>query len=379
MKICLFTPTFLPKVGGTEVVTDALAREFQAQGHTPVVLAQGEPEELTVPYRVCWYRKPRGLQWFPERTAKALARLHEAEQFDIFCVNYGHPTGYGAVRLGKKLGVPVVVVSHGGDLYRTTKDRRRPHIWKRIVHAYSHADALVAISPYIEQLIREICPSPPSLRYIPNGIELEAFRAPATRPADFTDERPFVLCLGNLNELKGFDDAIAAYGMARAQRALADTQLVVVGDGPLDAELRRQAVELGLADHVRFVGRRTGNDKHWFLQNCQFGLMPSIEEGHPIVGLEFLACGKPIVCTTNRAFDHMYDDGVNSFRVEPKDRTALTAAVIRMAASDRTAMGACCRERSEGYTWAQVASRYLAFFGDIAAVSTAPSPERVLL
>ena len=379
MKICLFTPTFLPKLGGTEVVTDALARGFLAQGDSPVVLAQGEPEELDVPYRVCWYRKPRGLQWFPERTAKALARLHETEKFDLFCVNYGHPTGYGAVRLGEKLGVPVVVVSHGGDLYRTTKDRHRPHIWKRIVHAYSHADALIAISPYIEQLIREICPSPPNLRYIPNGIELGAFRIPTTRPADFPGERPFVLCLGNLNELKGFDDAIAAYGMARTQPGLADTQLVVVGDGPLDAELRSQAAALGLADHVWFAGRRTGNDKLWFLQNCQFGLMPSIEEGHPIVGLEFLACGKPIVCTTNRAFDHMYDDGINSFRVEPKDRAALAAALIRMAGSDRGAMGACCLERSAGYTWTQIATRYLDFFGEIVASSTASSAERVLL
>lgn len=360
MRICLFTPTFLPKVGGTEVVTDALARRFHAAGHPTTVLAQGSPEPLDVPYPVRWYPKPLGVKWWPERTSRSLRQLHAAENFDVICVNYANPTGYGAVRLGQAVGVPVVVVSHGGDLYRSSRDRTRPRIWSLVQYTYRHADGYIAISPYIEQLIREINPHPDLLEYIPNGIDLVEITAPADRPADYDDDRPFILCLGNLGPMKGFDDAIAAY--ARRRDELGDTALLVVGSGELGPALQRQAGELGLQEHVRFMGKRVGNDKRWFLQHCRFGVMPSIEEGHPIVGLEFLACGKPLVCTTNAAFDGMYEQGVNAYRVPPRSPQALGDALVTMHRADLAAMGEASRQRALGYSWDAIAQRYLDFF-----------------
>jgi glycosyltransferase involved in cell wall biosynthesis len=365
MRICLFTPTFLPLVGGTEVVTDALAKCFHAAGHTVAVVALGDEQELDVPYDVIWYKKPHGLQWFPERTAKALKAAHAEHRFDVFCVNYGHPTGYGAVKLGAKLNVPVVVVSHGGDLYRSTKDRNRPHIWKRIEYAYREADGLIAISPYIGELIGEIAPDRDLVEYIPNGVEIEPLREPGQRPEDFDSDKPFVLCLGNLNHLKGFADAIAAYAAVHEQ--LGELQLVIVGDGELAEDLAARAADTGLGSAIRLMGRRVGNDKRWFLQNCVFGLAPSIEEGHPIVGLEFLINGKPLVCSTCAAFDYMYDDGVNSRRVPAQNVDAIAEALTDMASSDLGAMSTTCLERAEGYRWSDIAERYVRFFDHVIA------------
>src|SRR5688572_5880662 len=155
LRICIFTPNFLPGVGGTEVVTDQLARQFHAMGHHVVVLAlaRGDTASVRVPYRVEWYRKPILPRLFPERVGKHLATLHAREKFDVFLCNYGVPTGYAAVKLSERMKVPTVIVSHGGDLYRSSKDRRRPHLWKRTLHAYRHADGLIAISAYTEELI----------------------------------------------------------------------------------------------------------------------------------------------------------------------------------------------------------------------------------
>lgn len=363
MRICLFTSTFLPKIGGTENVTDCLAREFHRMGHEPLVLAQGEPAHLDVPYAVRWFRKPWFVKHKPERTAVALRKAHAELLFDVVCVNYANPTGYGAAKFGEATGVPIVMVSHGGDLYRSSSDRDRPAIWKRTEYAYRHVDGLVAISPYIKQLIHEIEPSPRRLVMIPNGIDLEEFAQPADRPSDFPDERPFLLALGNLGPMKGFDDAIAAY--AKVRDRLGDRLLVIVGEGDLGPALRKQANDLNIAQHVRFMGRRVGDDKRWFLHACDFGLMPSIEEGHPIVGLEFLATGKPLVCTTNAAFDGMYDDGVNAFRVEPRGRDELGQAMAKLAGmpdGERAAMRDECLRRSKAYAWDATADKYLRFF-----------------
>jgi len=371
VRICYFTPHFLPKVGGTELVTDALAREFHAAGHHVVVLARGRPVTLDLPYPVQWYRKPKLHRWFPERIGRALMRSHRRHRFDIILANYASPTGYAALRVGRKVGLPVVVVSHGGDLFRHGKDRTLPHIWKRTEYTYRHADALVSISAYIEELIREINPSPCMIERIPNGIDGDALRAPSDRPRDYTDSRPFCLCLGNLVVQKGFGDAIAAF--AEAQARLGDLAMVIVGGGRLEESLRHRVGELGIQDDVSFLGRRMGNDKHWFLQNCRFGIAPSLEEGHPLVGLEFLAVGKPIICTTIAPFDGMYDHGVNGLRVPPGKPQPLAEAMIRLNEADREAMGRVCLERARVYAWPRIAQRYIEFFERVLE-SQSPAP-----
>ena len=359
MRICLFTPNFIPAVGGTELVTAELAGQFAAKGHEVVVLAQGRPQTFDVAYPVHWFSKPILPRLFPERVGKHLARLHADRGFEVFVANYAHPTGYAALKVGRRAGVPVVIVSHGGDLYRSSNDRRRRHLWKRTVHAYRHADGLIAISPYVGQLIREINPKPRRIELIPNGIDIDALNEPASRPADFDDERPFILCLGNLGPMKGFDDAIAAYGQARED--LGGPALVIVGLGELEASLRAQVRAAGLDGSVIFAGKRTGDDKRWFLQHCCFGLMPSIEEGHPVVGLEFLAVGKPLVCSTNAAFDGMYDDGVNARRVPAQQPQLLAQAMVDMGRADLASMGAESRRRVGSYAWPTIADRYLGF------------------
>ena len=360
MRICLLTPTFLPRVGGTEYVTDQLARWLLALGHEPIVLATGEPCDLDVPYPVRWQRRPHVARWLRERTSEGLHKLHRELPLDVVCCNYAYPAGYGAVRLGRRLGLPVVIVSHGGDLYLSTKNRRRPLIWSRTQYTYRHADALVAISPYIDRLIRQINPNPRRLELIPNGIDLAEYQQPAERPGDFADPRPFCLCLGNLGPMKGFHDAIEAYAAARGE--LGDMAMVIVGDGALRGELEALASRRGVLGDVIFCGRRIGAAKRWFLRNCRFGLMPSIEEGHPIVGLEFLACGKPLICSLNEAFDGMYEEGENAFRVPSRDPHALSRAMVRMARANLEAMGRASQQRATHYDWPIIARRYVALF-----------------
>ncbi len=364
MKICLLTPKFFPDIGGAEIVIDALAQAFTNAGHEAVVMAPEPAHDLDLPYRVRWYKRPRAWRWFPERVTSEFEKAQRAENFDVILCFYAHPTGYAAVRWGRKRGTPVVMISQGGDLYRDGVDRSRPHVWRRVTRCYNEAEAVVSISDYMEELIRELAPQPNRLVSIPNGIWVSEFQEPATRPGDFKDERPFALCLGNLGPWKGFDTAISA--VAKAGDRLGDLALVIVGNGPLEAKLKNQIKELDVADRVLMAGQRLGNDKRWFLKNCQFGVMPSTEEGMPIVGLELLACGKPNICTTNPAFNTLYDDGVNAYRIEPRDPDALADAMVRMQQSDLEAMGKESARRSVNFDWAVVADRYLDLCADLA-------------
>ena len=210
MRICYFTPVFLPDVGGAEVVSARLARGLHDAGHHVHVLTRGRPATLDVPYPVTWYRKMHRPHWRPERVIKYLRRLHARERFDVFLVNYGRPTGVAAVRLSAETGVPTVLVSHGGDLHPRGEDRDRPHVFRRTREAYRRADACVAISASIEALIREIRGDERPTVRIPNGVDADDLNRPADPPADVDPARPFILALGNLRSAKGFGDAITA-------------------------------------------------------------------------------------------------------------------------------------------------------------------------
>ena len=365
LTVGIFTPTFLPRVGGAEVVVDALARQFQDFGHTPRVIAPrtdsaNDTHDEALPYAVDRYRKPIWQQWKPERLSRTLCRLHRRHQFDVILALYGQPTGYAAICARPKNNVPVVLRCPGGDVYREGKTRQKPHRWRRVVSAYKQADAVVAISDYTWQLLAPLISDTGKIHRIPNGIDSVAITAPADQPRDFVEDRPFALCLGNLIPQKGFDDAIKAFAAAR--RDLDDLQLVIVGDGKQREALEREASNCGVADSVHFLGQRTGNDKRWLLQNCAFGVMPSREEAFGVVALEFLAANQPLICTTNPAFDNTCVHGVNGLRVPPCDREALSRAMAECWHATWPELKTHNQQRLEHFTWPAIAERYLNLF-----------------
>lgn len=360
VRLCLFTPVFLPDVGGAEIVIDALARQFRSMGHQVVVVVNAPPVPLDVPYEVYWIRKPPFPKWFPERISRHLMQAHSKYRFDLIFSNYTHPTGFAAVRTGARAGIPVVIGSQGGDVFHSSKHRNQPHLWKRTVKALNLADGLVAVSPHTDLLIREIVGTPRRMAQIPNGIDIAEYAKPGYLPDDVDDPRPFCLCLGNIGPLKGFDDAIDAFG--ECGEYLDGLKLVVVGSGPKEQSLHDQARRINCDGSVLFTGHRVGKEKRWFLQNCLYGIMPSIEEGLPLVALEFMACGKPLIATTNRSFDELSLEGRQIMRVPPRSPQALAKAMVEMRQSNRDAMSADARRRAGAFDWSDIAKRYLKFF-----------------
>ena len=84
MRICLYTNTALPKVGGQEIVIDALARQFLALGHEPVVLApwrrsQGPFDAASVPYAVAWHPRFISTYWLVSWYGRWMAKLPRAK------------------------------------------------------------------------------------------------------------------------------------------------------------------------------------------------------------------------------------------------------------------------------------------------------------
>ena len=158
------------------------------------------------------------------------------------------------------------------------------------------------------------------------GISLSDFEYTPRRRDDGEPTR--LLTIARLVEKKG-----VAYGIEAVARLKASGHRVrytIVGDGVLRPELERTIQRLGLAEEVRLVGARSHDEVIPMLRDAHILLAPSVtasngdQEGLPVVVVEGMAMGLPIVSTLHSGIPELVEDGVSGFLVPERDVDALT-------------------------------------------------------
>jgi colanic acid/amylovoran biosynthesis glycosyltransferase len=252
------------------------------------------------------------------------ARLMEAEGIaHVHCHFSNHPAAAGFV-VNRLTGIPYSFTAHGFDLH---VDR---HMLREKV---AEAAFVVAVSEYNRKLILEECGEPASARLavIHCGVDTRFFRPPESAAPG----PPFsVLCVGTLHEVKG-----QAY-LVEACRLLAesgvDVTCTLVGDGPDREALLRQITTTGLEGRVALVGRRTRAEVAELLGRAHVLVSPSVptaegkREGIPVVLMEAMASGVPVVASGISGIPELVEDGRTGLLVPPRDPSALAVALRRL-------------------------------------------------
>jgi glycosyltransferase involved in cell wall biosynthesis len=180
------------------------------------------------------------------------------------------------------------------------------------------------------------------------------------RSLGLSAELRLVLSVGRLVPQKNH-----ALGM-RAVAGVRDAALVVVGEGPLREELGALATSLGIAERVRLPGAR--GDARELMSAADLVLLSSRWEGLPLVALEALAAGTPVVATAVRGIRELLRDGESALLVPPDDAEALGAAV-RLALDDSALAGRLRvngLELAKRYSEETMGDRYLALYRSLA-------------
>ncbi|MFJ4439554.1 glycosyltransferase family 4 protein [Streptomyces sp. NPDC088923] len=156
---------------------------------------------------------------------------------------------------------------------------------------------------------------------LPNGVDLAAFRPEGGRYA-YGDGAPLVVCVGRLCRQKGQDVLLRAWPAVR--EAVPGARLVLVGDGPDEAELRQQAGE-----GVQFAGPAR-ECARWY-RAADLVVLPSRWEGMALAPLEAMACGRALVLTdTGGARESLPGAALPHSLVPPEAPGALAAALTRL-------------------------------------------------
>jgi glycosyltransferase involved in cell wall biosynthesis len=148
-------------------------------------------------------------------------------------------------------------------------------------------------------------------------------RAEKRRELGLPANAPIIGSVGRLTEQKAYDLFLEAAALVKAH--LPEAHFLLVGDGPLAADLQTQAEELGLSPHIIFTGARA--DVEELLQIMDVFVNSSRWEGLPTVMLESMASRIPVVATDVSGNRELVRDGENGRLVPPNDPSALAQAI----------------------------------------------------
>src|SRR5437764_1209850 len=282
------------------------------------------------------------------RIVRSLARFFRDRHVAIVHTHRYKESVFGTIA-AKLAGVPHVIrtvhgvtellTGWGGAKVRAYEALDRLILW-------CFADGIIAVSGRMADAFKDAGYAPTAVTSIHNGVDLGAVRT--TRARDdvrralgIGAHEIVIGTAGRLTPVKGQATLLrAARLMLRRKRSL---RFVVAGDGPLRNHLLACARRLRVDPHCLFVGHRT--DIHDVIAAMDVFVLPSLDEGVPMVLLEAMALGTPVVASAVGGIPEIITPRVTGLLVQPGDEQALADACLELARNREWARAAAPRAR----------------------------------
>jgi glycosyltransferase involved in cell wall biosynthesis len=224
-----------------------------------------------------------------------------------------------------------------------------------------------------ERIVTDLVASgvrPDMIRVVPNGIDVESVRRLATEPPAVVGSPTLrtVVAAGRLSREKGFDLLIRAHGLLRDVGTVPH-RIVLLGDGPDREKLIDLANSLGVADSVIFAGFRANPLPD--IASADLLCIPSRYEGFPLVPLEALALGVPMIASPGGG--ELLAQGPYGIIVPAESPESLASAIDQHLRNPAPLRSLAERgpDRAREFEWHAVAARHLAWMRQLAEMRTA--------
>ncbi|MCB1843134.1 MAG: TIGR03088 family PEP-CTERM/XrtA system glycosyltransferase [Halioglobus sp.] len=276
-------------------------------------------------------------------------------------------------------GVRRVHGEHGREVGDLDGRNRKYLLLRRAMRIFIHR--YIAVSKDIERwLVTLVGVRESRVTQIYNGVDHERFRSRDVRPTALLPQSwqglDDILVVGTVGRLTPVKDQQlllrAAHALCAAEPELARRlRVVIVGDGPLRAELEKLVVELGLESTVWLAGDR--EDVPDLLQLMQVFVLPSLGEGISNTVLEAMASGLPVVATAVGGNVELVEDGVNGALVPVGDVAALAASLRELLcheADRRRRARNAQRFVQSRFDWSKTVAQYLQVYDGLLGLKT---------
>lgn len=259
--------------------------------------------------------------------------------------------------LAAEHGIPFSFTAHGYDIHLSPPpDFRERAAAARAVVTVSEANARHIAATF------DVPRS--SISVIACGVDTGRF-CPDPAPAG-TDQPPLIVCVARHVGIKNLGLLLDVCALLRDRGV--EFHCVMVGAGPITAELEALCEHLRLRDRITMTGAATQSEVLQWWRRATVGVLTSANEGLPVSLMEAAACGVPVVAPAVGGIPELVEHGVTGLVVPPGDAAAFADGLVRLFGDPalRWAMGAAARRRAEErFSVRLQVDRLLALWSDV--------------
>ncbi len=366
-----------PTFGGSGVVATELAKGLANRGHTLHILSYARPARLDsfrtdITYHEVDLSSYPLFEYPPYDLALAnmMVNLIQFEKLDVLHVHYAIPhatSAYLAKQIlnSKAVNVPVITTLPGTDITLIGSDPT----YKQVVDfSINQSDGVTAVSEYLRDETYRLFDIKKDIKVIPNFIDLDRFKKSKKehfKRAICPDGEKIVTHVSNFREVKRVPDVIETFSYVLNNGVKA--KLLMVGDGPDRSKAELKCRELGMCDHVRFLGKQEQVEE--VLSISDLFLIPSGSETFGLAALEAMSCSVPVVSSNIGGLPEVNIHGVTGYLCELGDVQAMGEYSTKILTNEKlhSKMAKAARERAETFEMDSIVTVYEDYYEEIRA------------
>ena len=349
---------------------------FQDMGWETAVAAKNDyedPADCVIPYCDRYYNIPFArIPWKADniQSYKALKKIIDEGNFDL--IHCHTPVGAMLARLAavdaRKRGTKVIYTAHGFHFFKGA-----PMInWLVYFPAEwllgSLTDILITINKEDYSFAQKFIGAK-RIEYVPGvGIDTKRFGAGSHDRDQKREELGYsktdflAITVAEMTKNKNHTTVLKAMALLKDQEEYANIHYLICGRGEQWPALEAEARELGISDHVRFLGYR--HDVPELCRCSDLFVFMTLREGLPVALMEAMSCGLPTICQNIRGNSDLIDDGVEGDFIANSPQAVADAMLAMYRDSQRRSrMGAAAAEKVKQFdkdnVHAQVKNIYL--------------------
>jgi len=366
-KLCVVTHTFLPHVGGIERVVYEQSKRLLQKQFALMVLTNRIGTERQYSYDgikvQCYDSLSIGFRLgipYPVLNVTSYKTFLESVKSSDLIHAHGHPylSSFMAAKLAKKYSKPFVLTQHNtfikyGRFWDTVERLNDLVVGKTVL---KETDKIIVVSNATRKYVLSLGADPAKIKLLRNGVDLERFK-PLTEVKDAVREKlgisknaVVVITVRRLVYKNGVDTLIDSAEMAIKKNPR--LVFLVVGEGPDFAEVKAKIGQLEIGNNFRLTGFVSDEDLPLYYNAADFFVLPSKSgEGLPLVALEAMACGLPVVATNVGGISEIMTKDYGKI-VPPDNPAALAEAVLEFSRRELSVLKNGLRAMiAQKYSW----------------------------
>jgi glycosyltransferase involved in cell wall biosynthesis len=366
-KLCVVTHTFLPHVGGIERVVYEQCKRLMQKQFEPMVLTHRNYtarnyvfdgikvkcyDSLNIGFRL-------GIPYAIPQISSFKTFLETVKSNDLIHV-HGHPylSSFLAAKIAKRYSKPLVLTQHNtfieyNNIWDIAEKLNDLAVGKQVI---KEADKIIVVSNATRNYVLNLGADPEKTVVLHNGVDLNRFKplpevkGEMRKKLGISEDTCVVLTVRRLVYKNGIDTLLESAEIAVKKNP--KLVFVVVGKGPDFEEVKKRIVQLGMQRNFRLTGFVPDEDLPFYYNVADLFALPSKSgEGLPLVALEAMACGLPVIATNVGGTSEVMSEDYGKL-VPPNAPNSLAEAILKFSCKDLTALKKELRTIMEQkYSW----------------------------